>query len=221
MLRFTSESGFTLMELLVVISIIAVLAAMLLPAIKMVREAALATKCASNLRQIHLAGSLYSQDWEGYVVPCQTETNYWSTSIAPYVESSAAQVVVASDTRQFLRSCPSWPLTAGYQSSVTVFSTHQNGGYGWTARTREPMAFPVVNGSGNLVVGYGPYLVHQATVTKQTQRIVAGDGDNYTLWVPFVPAPARHGGKGNVVFFDGHVERLDKAAYLAGQALAN
>jgi prepilin-type N-terminal cleavage/methylation domain-containing protein len=62
------QKAFTLVELLVVIGIIAVLAAILLPALAKSREAANRTACLSNLRQVYAAFHFYALD-NGYQVP--------------------------------------------------------------------------------------------------------------------------------------------------------
>ena len=61
--------GFTLIELLVVIAIIAILAAILLPALQKAREKARQAVCMSQLKQFGLAISMYTQDYDGWIIP--------------------------------------------------------------------------------------------------------------------------------------------------------
>jgi prepilin-type N-terminal cleavage/methylation domain-containing protein/prepilin-type processing-associated H-X9-DG protein len=83
----TQRAGFTLVELLVVIGIIAVLVAILLPALQKARAAANTVACQSNLRQIALWGLIYAQDWHGVLPhngganpPPSYEKGYWELS---------------------------------------------------------------------------------------------------------------------------------------------
>ena len=84
------KRAFTLVELLVVVAIIALLAAILFPVFERAREAARRSACESNLKQIGLGITQYVQDNDEIMVGVGTATanGSWKCWIAPYINNS-------------------------------------------------------------------------------------------------------------------------------------
>ncbi|MSR60541.1 MAG: DUF1559 domain-containing protein [Planctomycetaceae bacterium] len=87
--RHALRRGFTLIELLVVMAIIAILMALLLPAVQMAREAARRSQCLNNIRQINIAAANYLSSHGSYPsgwisssgsTQAPSPTHYWTNS---------------------------------------------------------------------------------------------------------------------------------------------
>jgi prepilin-type N-terminal cleavage/methylation domain-containing protein/prepilin-type processing-associated H-X9-DG protein len=92
------RGGFTLLELLAVIAVMAILAGLLLPVLAQARERARQTTCLSNLQQISTAHLLYLQDWDEqfpfWYLPAPPRPqpfgprSYWTEYLHPYLRST-------------------------------------------------------------------------------------------------------------------------------------
>jgi prepilin-type N-terminal cleavage/methylation domain-containing protein/prepilin-type processing-associated H-X9-DG protein len=106
------KRAFTLIELLVVIAIIAILASILFPVFSRARESARRASCQSNMKQIILAYSMYSQDYDETTVPVYTigtgagpitgvggnSNYYWPDILYPYVKNNQVFKCPSSDS---------------------------------------------------------------------------------------------------------------------------
>ncbi len=83
----TRAKAFTLVELLVVIAVIAILAALLLPALNRAKSAADSAGCKNNLRQLMLAVNMYVQDYHEYPTTLASPVASIITELQPYTRA--------------------------------------------------------------------------------------------------------------------------------------
>ena len=168
------KRAFTLVEMLVVIAIIAVLAALLLPVLGKARGAARKTVCISNARQINLGLQLYVAE-HGDALRALTNDApiYYSyrDSIRPYLARTGA----ATNDPLFI--CPADDFNCDAQPMKDIFAFDQVGGRGIFRQAATQFNSYFFNGMvksddpGNTHLAQKPF----ASVREPTRAILAGE----------------------------------------------
>jgi prepilin-type N-terminal cleavage/methylation domain-containing protein/prepilin-type processing-associated H-X9-DG protein len=219
-----TRRGFTLIELLVVIAIIAVIAAMLFPVFSKTRAKARQTSCASNLRQLSIAVSAYTQDYdESLPFLAYNDRDHlgedWQTATKAYVKSAALwQCPDASEYSRDGTYCRSFGLP--YMLEPSGYSYNETA----AASTAPGQIDPDGPTNGK---AFAPAYLAQCGHPSQTLLFMdKGYGALFTPWTQWqmrvqtacaaedksVPGPHQEGK--NVAFADGHVRWLKGSAII-------
>ena len=129
--------GFTLVELLVVIGIIAILIAIMLPALQAARRQANTVKCLASLKEIGNAYRMYSINNQGFYPPSRHAvtgstspgmtslvSRRWTDMLSPYMTSYGKDFSTVADiaklrARSVLWGCPEWAKVVEYDPNAT------------------------------------------------------------------------------------------------------
>lgn len=195
MKRNNQKLGFTLVELLVVIGIIALLIAMLLPSLNKARESANSVKCASQLRQIGMGFQLYASRTKGFLIPGITGVpsplDNWSKVAAAELVDRANE---GANSREKVFRCPSNLISAqGDSSSHNSYFTSA-ALVGDIPGGLKPMKFVKVRQNSERI------LVAESISGGNGAATPDGTGNRNTAnW---------HNRGANYLFVDGHVDRV-------------
>lgn len=204
--------GFTLVELLVVIGIIALLIAILLPTLQGARRSGNTVKCLSNLRQVGTAFQFYSIDYKGAIPVVRqdlpegggaiTSNVWWTDQIGPYVAKAKFNSGNIADLTEAQLSvvwgCVEWQGRAN--SSAAGISQYDTG-YGMNAQLSTRPDYP----SGStatpkaefamrwLPTTYPGVYYKLGSIKHASERVLVADSQ---LW--FLNARPVSGGAGNL-----------------------
>lgn len=192
------QRALTLMELLVVIGIVAVLCALLLPALGAARDRARTSKCGSNLRQLGLAMVMYFGDHNEEYPPISYWTQYRQFSVLGTYVGGTSNVFIRPAARGRIIAPDGWThgLSQHDHKNVRPFNTVTNlDGSTWVTEYKfnDNPLFWITNTLGEILSTR-----YKTTRLNPTEFFVSMDG------VSWAPRHANHR-RINMTFLDGRV----------------